>query len=120
MTADMTCVASLLDAADDIARELGWPDASLRHAYHGQLMMLLAQAYVQVFGTHPDHPDWVPHTGPLFPWGAPNHDTIYGFAPLDARGLYRVSGNAGHGNGGIAHVPPWRREHGADARCDAG
>jgi len=91
----MTWVASLLDAADDIARELGWPDASLRHAYHSQLMMLLAQAYVQVFGTHPDHPDWVPHTGPLFPWGAPNHDTIYGFAPLDARGLYRVSGTLG-------------------------
>ena len=95
ITADMTWVASLLDAADDIARELGWPDASLRHAYHSQLMMLLAQAYVQVFGTHPDHPDWVPHTGPLFPWGAPNHDTIYGFAPLDARGLYRVSGTLG-------------------------
>jgi hypothetical protein len=37
----------------------------------------------------------VPHTGPLFPWGAPNHDTIYGFAPIDAEGTYRVSGTQG-------------------------
>src|SRR4030095_902028 len=36
-----------------------------------------------------------PHTGPLFPWGAPNHDTIYGFAPIDAQGIYRVSGTQG-------------------------
>jgi hypothetical protein len=88
-------VASVLKSADDIARKIGYPDASLRAAYHRQVMMLLAQAYVQVFGTSVENPDWVPHTGPLFPWGAPNHDTIYGFAPLDAAGTYRVSGIQG-------------------------
>jgi hypothetical protein len=88
-------VAALLQSADQLATDLGYPDASLRPAYHQQLLMLLAQGYVQVFGSNVRHPDWVPHTGPLFPWGAPNHDTIYGFAPIDARGTYRVSGVQG-------------------------
>jgi len=88
-------VVALLRSADDVAREVGYPDPALRAAYHRQVLMLLAQAYVQVFGTSAEHPDWVPHTGPLFPWGAPNHDTIYGFAPIDARGTYRVSGMPG-------------------------
>lgn len=88
-------VLELLHSADEIAREIGYPDPSLRDAYHRQVLMLLAQAYVQVFGTRVENPDWVPHTGPLFPWGAPNHDTIYGFAPIDARGTYRVSGTQG-------------------------
>jgi hypothetical protein len=88
-------VVGLLESADAIAREIGYPDPSLRDAYHRQVLMLLAQAYVQVFGTNVEDPDWVPHTGPLFPWGAPNHDTIYGFAPIDAGGVYRVSGTQG-------------------------
>jgi hypothetical protein len=88
-------ITTLLQSADQIAAEVGYPDASLRAAYHRQVLMLLAQAYVQVFGSNPARPDWVPHTGPLFPWGAPNHDTIYGFAPLDVRGTYRVSGVQG-------------------------
>lgn len=57
--------------------------------------MLLAQAYTEVFATCAAHPDWVPHTGSLYPWGAPNHDTIYGFAPIDAGGTYRVAGTQG-------------------------
>jgi hypothetical protein len=94
-TSNLDTVVELLRWADDIAREVGYPDPSLRPAYHRQILMLLSQAYVQVFGTDVEHPDWVPHTGPLFPWGAPNHDTIYGFAPIDARGIYRVSGSRG-------------------------
>lgn len=88
-------VTALLSSAEKVARELGYPDPPLRKAYHRQIMMLLSQAYVQVFGTSVESPDWVPHTGPLFPWGAPNHDTIYGFAPIDAMGTYRVAGTKG-------------------------
>ena len=88
-------IAALLESADALARELGYPDPALRAAYHRQVLMLLSQGYAQVFGTQVEHPDWVPHTGPLFPWGAPNHDTIYGFAPIDAKGTYRISGNQG-------------------------
>jgi hypothetical protein len=88
-------IADLLRRADSVADEIGYPGPWLRDAYHRQVLMLLAQGYVQVFGTSVEDPDWVPHTGPLFPWGAPNHDTVYAFAPLDARGVYRVSGNKG-------------------------
>jgi len=88
-------IVDLLASADATARGVGYPDESLRAAYHRQILMLLSQAYVQVFATRTENPDWVPHTGPLFPWGAPNHDTIYGFAPIDAAGTYRVSGTQG-------------------------
>jgi hypothetical protein len=88
-------VMAYLAAADATAREIGYPDSSLRAAYHRQLLLLLAQGYTQLFATYTEHPDWVPHTGPLHPWGAPNHDTIYGFAPIDATGTYRVSGTLG-------------------------
>jgi hypothetical protein len=95
VTTALANVVELLEGADQTARAVGYPDATLTDAYHRQVLMLLAQAYVQVFGTNVEYPDWVPHTGPLFPWGAPNHDTIYGFAPIDARGTYRVSGVQG-------------------------
>ncbi len=88
-------VVALLERADAVAADVGYPDASLRAAYHRQVLMLLAQGYAQVFGTRIEHPDWVPHTGPLFPWGAPNHDTLYGFAPIDANGTYRIAGVQG-------------------------
>lgn len=91
----LAAVAALLERADAVADEIGYPDPALRAAYHRQVMLLLAQGYTQLFATCSEHPDWVPHTGPLHPWGAPNHDTIYGFAPIDACGTYRVAGTQG-------------------------
>ena len=58
----LAAISQLLDSADTRARDLGYPDASLQGAYHRQILMLLAQAYVQVFGTSIENPDWVPHT----------------------------------------------------------
>jgi hypothetical protein len=95
MTGQTLPIANFLAKADEVAASIGYPGAALRHEYHRQAVMLLSQAYVQVFGTRAESPDWVPHTGPLFPWGAPNHDTIYGFAPLDGAGVYCVSGVKG-------------------------
>jgi len=88
-------LTAVLHSAEDLARELGYPQPPLLEAYRRQILMLWSQAYVQVFGTSVANPDWVPHTGPLFPWGAPNHDTIYRFAPIAATGLYRVAGTKG-------------------------
>ncbi|MET0660891.1 MAG: hypothetical protein ABW110_22355 [Steroidobacteraceae bacterium] len=91
----LTPVLELLQAADQVFDEIGYPDASWRPLYHRHVLMLLSQAYLQIFATRVEQPDWVPHTGPLFPWGAANHDTIYQFAPLDANGVYRVAGKKG-------------------------
>ena len=85
----------LLAVADRTAERLGYPDPALREEYHRHFLMLVAQACVQVFGTRAEHPDWVPHTSSLFPWGAPNPDTMYTFAALDPLGTYRISGVKG-------------------------
>jgi len=89
-------VSELLQAADALAADIGYPEPELRAAYHRQVLLLVAQAHAQLFATHVESPDWVPHTGPLFPWGAPNHDTVYRFAPIDARGSYRICGTRGN------------------------
>jgi hypothetical protein len=86
---------SLLKLADETADRLDYPPSNLRHEYHRHFLMLLAQASVQLYGTRPENPDWVPHTSVLFPWGAPNPDTMYTFAAVDATGTYRVSGVKG-------------------------
>lgn len=91
----LALLPELLAAAERTADRLGYPDPSLREEYHRHFLMLVAQAAVQVFGTRAEHPDWVPHTSSLFPWGAPNPDTMYCFAALDARGTYRISGVKG-------------------------
>lgn len=88
-------IANMYAHADEVMAQLGYPDPSLRADYHRHLTMLLAQGYVQTFGTRVEAPDLVPHTGALFPWGAPNHDTIYAFAPVDPGGVYRISGEKG-------------------------
>jgi hypothetical protein len=88
-------VSAYLALADETARVIGYPGPALREAYHRQVLMLLAQGYTQLFATRVEQPDWVPHTGSLHPWGAPNHDTVYGFAPIDARGVYRIGGTQG-------------------------
>jgi Protein of unknown function (DUF1214) len=94
-TGALGTLSELLASCDATADSIGWPPPELRHEYHRHIMMLIAQAYVQLFSTRIEHPEWIPHTGALFPWGAPNHDTIYAFAPIDARATYRVSGTQG-------------------------
>jgi hypothetical protein len=88
-------VAELLRSADQVLDEVGYPGTSWRALYHRHVLMLFTQAYLQVFATRVEQPEWVPHTGPFFPWGAANHDTIYQFAPLDVNGVYRISGRKG-------------------------
>ena len=41
------------------------------------------------------YPQFVLHTGTLFPWGAPNHDTVYKFAPVEDHCHYLISGRKG-------------------------
>src|SRR5438034_10375394 len=88
-------IAEMYAYADEVMARVGWPDPALRLDYHRHLTMLLSQGYVQTFSTRVEGPDLVPHTGALFPWGAPNHDTLYTFAPIDAEGVYRISGRKG-------------------------
>jgi hypothetical protein len=81
--------------ADALADRLGYVDPALRPAFHQHVMMLVALAYVEVFGTRIETPDWVPHIPFYLPWGSPNPDDIYRFVPIDPRGSYRLSGRKG-------------------------
>lgn len=88
-------VGDVLAQADEVAARLGYPDPSMRQEYHRHVLMILAQAYTEIFSTRVENPDWMPHTGPLYPWGAPNQDANYAFAPIDPNGVYRVTGTKG-------------------------
>lgn len=81
--------------ADAVADRLGYTDAAYRPAYHQHIMMVLSLAYIETFGSRAERPDWVPHIPFYMPWGAPNPDDIYRFAPCDAKGTYRFFGKKG-------------------------
>ena len=57
--------------------------------------MILSAAYVEVFGTNFESPDWVPYIPWYLPRAAPNPDTVYAFAPIDSNGVYRIAGRKG-------------------------
>jgi hypothetical protein len=88
-------ILQMLRAADATAMKYGLPDARLREAYHAQILMILSAAYVEVFGTDVESPDWVPYIPYYLARAAPNPDTVYAFAPVDPAGVYRISGVKG-------------------------
>ncbi len=87
--------AAFWRAAEDAAAAVQFPPPALYPAYRRQAAMIFSQAYTQLFVTNPARPNWVPHTGVLFPWGAPNPDTIYSFAPVESGGVYQITGRRG-------------------------
>ena len=89
-------VIDYLANAEAVAERLGYGDPALRPAYYRQLMLLLSLAYVEVYGSSVESPVWVPHIPFFLPWGSPNPDDIYQFAPVDAKGEYLLYGNKGN------------------------
>jgi hypothetical protein len=65
-----------------------------RDAY-GNLLMTLMQAYLWNFCTDSREPDWIPFLGSAIRSAAANPDTVYGVAPIDSTGVYRLSGMRG-------------------------
>jgi Protein of unknown function (DUF1214) len=88
-------ILQYLQEADATADRLGYVDPALRAAYRAHVLMILSAAYVEVFGTNMESPDWVPYIPYYLPRLAPNPDTIYHFAPLDPLGSYRFAGVRG-------------------------
>jgi len=88
-------ILQLLRVSDAAAAKYGLSDAKLREAYHAQLLMILSAAYVEVFGTDVESPDWVPYIPYYLARAAPNPDTVYAFAPIDPAGVYRICGVKG-------------------------
>ncbi|MFO1425759.1 MAG: DUF1214 domain-containing protein [Steroidobacteraceae bacterium] len=93
--ADFGPIVKVLAEVDAAAEKYGLGDPRLRAAYHAQVLMILSGAYVEAFGTDIDYPDWVPYLPYYVARAAPNPDTVYQFAPIDANGTYRISGVKG-------------------------
>lgn len=88
-------IVEMLAESDALADNYGFSDPELRAAYHAHVLMILSAAYVEVFGTDVESPDWVPYIPSYFARAAPNPDTVYGFAPIDPDGVYRIAGRKG-------------------------
>lgn len=59
-----------------------------------QLTMNLAQGYFLLFQSTADHPEFAPFENSVF-LAQPNPDAVYYYAPIDGRGIYRVTGERG-------------------------
>ena len=88
-------IIQYLAGADAFADKLGCKDPALRGAFHTLVMASLSAAYVDVFGTRVENPSWVPYLPYFLPYVGPNPDTCYNFAPVEADGIYRISGRNG-------------------------
>ena len=88
-------IFEFLNGSPRSAAALGYGDPKLEDAYDRHVMMTLAGAFVEVFGASAEAPTWLP----FFPWylsrSAPNPDTVMGYSPVDAGGVYRISGRKG-------------------------
>jgi hypothetical protein len=93
--ASLAPILQMLSTSGAVADEYGLSDPTLRAAYHAQILMILAGAYAEVFGTDVESPDWVPYIPYYLARAAPNPDTVYAFAPIDPGGVYRISGVKG-------------------------
>jgi hypothetical protein len=91
----LEAVISALRSASDVARRVGYPADPDTANFHKLALMLLATSYNYCFATDANSPAWVPYGANLYPWAASNPDTVYRFAALDGRGVYRVAGRRG-------------------------
>ena len=88
-------IIKYLSDADAIASSLGYTGPALKGAYHTLVMASLSAAYIDTFGTRVEDPSWVPYIPYFIPYVGPNPDTCYNFAPVEANGVYRISGRNG-------------------------
>jgi hypothetical protein len=58
------------------------------------LVMNIAQGYIWLFQSTPEHPDWMPFENSIFLL-QPNPDGIYHVAPVSGDGVYRIVGHRG-------------------------
>lgn len=69
-------------------------DERIRADLYRQLMMDLSLGYLVYFQGDPDHPDFTPFLNSAFLL-QPNPDDTYYYAPVDGKGVYRLSGDRG-------------------------
>lgn len=89
-------IADLLKGAETLLARTARPDDPLLKAQlWRQFAMNLAQGYFLLFQSTPDHPEFAPFENSVF-LAQPNPDAVYYYAPVDGRGVYRVTGERGN------------------------
>ncbi len=84
----------IASAEAQVAKTWAPDDPLLAADLHEQIFMNLSQGYVTYFHSTPDHPEFGPLFNSIFRL-QPNPDDTYCRAPLEANGVYRISGNRG-------------------------
>lgn len=92
---DWSQYVDLLKGAEELLAQTAQPESEhLKAQLWRQLAMNLAQGYFLLFQSTPDHPEFAPFENSVF-LAQPNPDAVYYYAPVDGRGIYRVTGERG-------------------------
>ncbi|ATE67164.1 DUF1214 domain-containing protein [Rhizorhabdus dicambivorans] len=93
---DWADYAELLKPAADLLTRTHFPDSeAMKAQLWRQFAMNLSQGYFLLFQSTTDHPEFAPFENSVF-LAQPNPDAVYYYAPVDARGTYRVTGERGN------------------------
>lgn len=85
----------LLKGGQELLAHTRDPESAITRAQlWRQLTMNLAQGYFLLFQSTADHPEFAPFENSVF-LAQPNPDAVYYYAPVDGRGIYRVTGERG-------------------------
>ena len=88
--------ADLLKPAAELLASTAFPDSdAMKAQLWRQFAMNLSQGYFLLFQSTPDHPEFAPYENSVF-LAQPNPDAVYYYAPVDGRGVYRVTGDRGN------------------------
>lgn len=87
--------ADLLKPAEELLARTAFPGSeAMKAQLWRQFAMNLSQGYFLLFQSTPDHPEFAPFENSVF-LAQPNPDAVYYYAPVDGRGVYRVTGERG-------------------------
>ena len=89
-------IEALLPVGERMAAQLVDPkDAQLRQELYRYEYSLISHAYFGLLYADPRHPDFWPVDNHAFNFAWPNPDDVYYVVPIDANGVYKVSGFRG-------------------------
>lgn len=93
MGSELNGLRQYMKRIDQIAKTYSYNYPEIRPLFDRHALLLLSLAYIQIFGTSSEHPQWIPYIPFYLPWGIPNPDDVYKNVPIDPEGIYHIYGN---------------------------
>ena len=89
-------VEPLLPIGERLASQIvGADDPQLRQELYRATFSAISSAYMAMLTADSEHPDFVPYFNQAFNFLGPNPDNVYYMAPIDDKGVYKISGFRG-------------------------